>query len=291
MRTCATLILTTLFFAMPCVTNAKSLHELNDVRCLSIAAAVPIIGEYLKKNFELAVGSEILGSAELVRTTHTNYVLQRIPDEYQNQALDLADKLRVPEAKAGLEALKSATYKGSISRDHAICVVQNYFYKRYTSEKCESWDILKKCDVAPFELIQKKEIAFDQQMLSKNPQEMYLAAGSYMRNEDPMLAEKLYHQIITRYPNTLWAVKANDELNARKRTEEAEKAARQRLDDAESAARQRQYDAQRAADDANRRERSACSYRISKCDDSCSPLSGSARSACRDRCSSLCNQF
>ena len=130
----------------------------------------------------------------------------------------------------------------------------------------------------------KAEREFQAFISNKNPQTMYLAAGSYERNGDGNKASQIYEAIIAKFPSSSWAVKANDQLNDSKRSR-----------DAQSAANQRQYNAQRASDsaaqDAASKARSQCSYRIDKCEDSCRPLSGSSKSACWSSCKSLCNQF
>jgi hypothetical protein len=134
------------------------------------------------------------------------------------------------------------------------------------------------------ELLRRNQIIeeklFNALIINKNPQTMYLAAGDYQRKDDVSRSWKIYEAIISRFPNSSWAVKANDQLNDSKRSI-----------DAQSAVNQRQYDAQRATQDAASKARSQCSYRIDKCEDSCRPLSGSSKSACWSSCKSLCNQF
>jgi hypothetical protein len=115
---------------------------------------------------------------------------------------------------------------------------------------------------------------------NKNPQTMYLAAGSYGRNGDSYKAKQVYEAIISRFPSSSWAVKANDQLNETKRS-----------NDAESAASQRQYDAQRASRDADSRSKSQCSVRISQCENTCSGMKGDSWRRCNSGCQSLCSQF
>lgn len=121
---------------------------------------------------------------------------------------------------------------------------------------------------------------FDALLRSANPQAMYLAAGTYFRNGEASRANAVYEALISRFSSSEWAVKANDQLNAMRRA-----------DDAESSARGRQNDAVRQQQDASEKNRADCSYRISKCEDSCRPLSGANKSSCWDRCKSLCSQF
>jgi hypothetical protein len=47
----------------------------------------------------------------------------------------------------------------------------------------------------------------------KDPQSVYLAAGSYQRAGDSEKAVALYESIISRFSSTSWAVKSNDQLN------------------------------------------------------------------------------
>jgi hypothetical protein len=126
--------------------------------------------------------------------------------------------------------------------------------------------------------VRAEKSKFQSILNSKNPQEMYLAAGIYDRNGYSNKANEIYEAIISRFSSSNWAVKASDQLSATKR-----------LNDAESAANQRQYSQQRANEDASRKSRSDCAYRISKCEDSCG--SGNGRFQCTQGCKSICNQF
>lgn len=47
---------------------------------------------------------------------------------------------------------------------------------------------------------------------AKDPQAMYLAAGKYEREGDSYRARQVYEGLIERFPNSQWAVKANDQL-------------------------------------------------------------------------------
>ena len=125
------------------------------------------------------------------------------------------------------------------------------------------------------ELMQRKLTA---QLNSNDPQVMYLAAGTYLRNGDSSKASAVYEAIISRFSNSSWAVKASDQLNATKRSNDAESAANQRL-----------YDQRRADEDASRKSRSDCSIRISSCEDSCGY--GKGRFQCTQVCKSICNQY
>lgn len=49
---------------------------------------------------------------------------------------------------------------------------------------------------------------------AKDGQAMYLAAGSYEREGEKYAAQQVYERVISRFPSSLWAVKANDQLLA-----------------------------------------------------------------------------
>lgn len=49
---------------------------------------------------------------------------------------------------------------------------------------------------------------------AKDGQAMYLAAGSYEREGDKYAARRVYERVVSRFPSSLWAVKANDQLLA-----------------------------------------------------------------------------
>lgn len=49
---------------------------------------------------------------------------------------------------------------------------------------------------------------------AKDGQVMYLAAGSYEREGEKYAAQQVYERIVSRFPSSLWAVKANDQLLA-----------------------------------------------------------------------------
>ncbi len=121
---------------------------------------------------------------------------------------------------------------------------------------------------------------FAQIINNKDPQIMYLAAGNYWRNGYGEKAKQVYEAIISRFPSSNWAVKANDQLNDTKRS-----------NDAESAASQRQYDAQRASREADSRSKSQCSFRIRQCENTCSGMKGDSWRRCNSGCQSLCSQF
>jgi hypothetical protein len=49
---------------------------------------------------------------------------------------------------------------------------------------------------------------------AKDGQAMYLAAGSYEREGEKFAAQQVYERIVSRFPSSQWAVKANDQLLA-----------------------------------------------------------------------------
>ncbi len=63
------------------------------------------------------------------------------------------------------------------------------------------------------EAVDKK---FQETLKSEDPQAMYLAAGKYRRNGFGVEAEIIYETIISRFPSSPWAVKANDQLESSK---------------------------------------------------------------------------
>lgn len=146
---------------------------------------------------------------------------------------------------------------------------------KYSVRLFEKQKIEKATEIAKVEY---EERLLREAINNKNPQVMYLAAGSYERNGDGYKASQIYQAIITRFPSSNWAVKANDQLNEAKRSS-----------DAQSAANQRQYDAQRANQDAAAQSRNQCSVRIGTCESSCGYGSGSW--PCKQRCQSMCSQF
>lgn len=58
-----------------------------------------------------------------------------------------------------------------------------------------------------------EENRFQSVLNSKDPQAMYLAAGTYDRNGDRSKASAIYESIISRFSSSLWAVKASDQLS------------------------------------------------------------------------------
>lgn len=58
---------------------------------------------------------------------------------------------------------------------------------------------------------------FQEAISSKSPQKMYISAGTYDRNGDGYRATLLYEAIISRFPDSNWAVKASDQLSAKHR--------------------------------------------------------------------------
>lgn len=122
--------------------------------------------------------------------------------------------------------------------------------------------------------------SFSALLNNQNPQTMYLAAGSFERNGNSYKAKQVYESIISRFPSSNWAVKANDQLNDTKRS-----------NDAESAASQRQYDTQRANQEADSSSKLQCSVRISHCEKTCSGMKGDIWRRCNSGCQSICSQF
>lgn len=128
------------------------------------------------------------------------------------------------------------------------------------------------------ELTRLDESKFQSALNNKNPQAMYLSAGNYYREGEKLRANQIYENIITRFPQSLWAVKANDQLIEIKR--------------ASDATAQSKVEAQRRQDEAQRSDRNAkdqCYVRIEKCKNSCG--SGSGRYSCLQYCESICSAY
>lgn len=68
----------------------------------------------------------------------------------------------------------------------------------------------------------ESERHFKSQLSGKNPQAMYLAAGKYERDGSSSHAKELYEAIIARFPSSVWAVKANDQLLQKDRVSDIE---------------------------------------------------------------------
>lgn len=124
----------------------------------------------------------------------------------------------------------------------------------------------------------ESERTFKNTLNSKKPQAMYLAAGKYERDGYSSHASEIYEAIISHFPDSVWAVKANDQLNASKR-----------VNDAESTARELQREAERANEEATKEAKSACRSRIASCRSSCGD--DYSRFACERRCESICTAF
>ena len=64
--------------------------------------------------------------------------------------------------------------------------------------------------------------AWEAELNNKDPQAMYLKAGTYTRNGNSSQGKELYEAIIRRFTRSQWAVKASDQLGQQQRTENAE---------------------------------------------------------------------
>jgi hypothetical protein len=126
----------------------------------------------------------------------------------------------------------------------------------------------------------RAERAFNAALNHKDPQAMYLSAGGYERNGEAYKAQQIYESLILRFPSSQWAVKANDQLNATKRANDAERSAQQR---------QYEFESARSREDSN--AKTQCSIRIDSCKTSCRGMSDSVKYACWNRCESICTQY
>lgn len=62
---------------------------------------------------------------------------------------------------------------------------------------------------------------FKKLLFSKKPQQIYIAAGKYESKGMSSKASELYNAIIDRFPDSQWAVKASDQLSAKRLDESA----------------------------------------------------------------------
>lgn len=119
-----------------------------------------------------------------------------------------------------------------------------------------------------------KEKKFNSMLKSGNPQAMHLMAGSYERDGSNYHAKKLYDAIISRFPNSDWALAANDRL------------LNISADENESR-RQNEFEFNRARE--ARKASEDCSHQISACNMGCSDIKDwSSRSSCQSSCYSIC---
>lgn len=88
-----------------------------------------------------------------------------------------------------------------------------------------------------------------------DPKKMYLAAGTYIRNGDEAKAKQVFEAIIDRFPDSDFAVKANDQLLAGKRAGDVQKAR-------DDAAREQERMADQINRDARNRAYRACNERM-----------------------------
>jgi hypothetical protein len=110
----------------------------------------------------------------------------------------------------------------------------------------------------------EREQAFAALLNSKDPQIMYLAAGKYEREGESHRAKAVYERIVSRFPSSQFAVKANDQLLFDRRAAEGESSRRQ------------------AAAEGQRRAFDACWTRKIACKSSCNST------PCYSRCESIC---
>ena len=145
------------------------------------------------------------------------------------------------------------------------------------------WDFfeINSKEMARQDELSKKEMAWQAELNNKNPQSMYLRAGQYARDGDSSKANQLYDSIIKRFPDSPFAVKADDQLNAGRRAERMEN---------EKQSAQQQMENQRAA------SRQQCEAQKQTCFSGCgqssywngrSYVDNQSWSGCRSRCESI----
>lgn len=128
---------------------------------------------------------------------------------------------------------------------------------------------LKEAEKARAQAIEVAEERALQAVLNrKDPQSMYLAAGKYDRDGESSKANQVYERLISRFPSSQWAIKANDQLLQNKRLDSANSARTKEMDKISG----------------------QCRERIANCNWSCASLStSSSRDYCRGQCTSLCS--
>lgn len=99
---------------------------------------------------------------------------------------------------------------------------------------------------------------FQRVLGDSDPKKMYLAAGTYVRNGDENKAKKVFEAIIDRFPDSDFAIKANDQLLAGKRAGDVQKAR-------DDAAREQGRMADQINRDARSRAYSACKEEVNAC--------------------------
>lgn len=99
---------------------------------------------------------------------------------------------------------------------------------------------------------------FQRVLDGSDPQKMYLAAGTYVRSGDEAKAKQIYEAIIERFPDSDFAVKANDQLLAGKRAGDVQKAR-------DDAAREQDRMTDQINRDARSRAYNACKEEMNAC--------------------------
>lgn len=74
--------------------------------------------------------------------------------------------------------------------------------------------------------IAAEQKAWEAELNGKDPQAMYLKAGTLLRNGNTSKGAELYEAIIRRFPNSQWAVKASDQLSTKNGSDKVEQANR-----------------------------------------------------------------
>jgi hypothetical protein len=88
-------------------------------------------------------------------------------------------------------------------------------YKRFYG--CSSKTECEQKEVREIAEENSRKKAWAAELNSKNPQAMYLKASTLMRNGDGSKATELYEAIIANHANSIWAVKASDQLDQNRR--------------------------------------------------------------------------
>jgi hypothetical protein len=172
-----------------------------------------------------------------------------------------------------------------LSPDRALIAqersLRRTFFELMESTQCEkalvlvdTWPGAQRPDFSLTEC--RLERKFREVLRSRSAQEMYVAAGSFERQDGRLRATKIYETIVDRFPGSDFAVKANDRLlNILERERR------------ESAQRSAEVSARNVKEEAS----SGCYARISACNNSCPNIKFNPHSAvyaCNERCRSIC---
>lgn len=119
--------------------------------------------------------------------------------------------------KTCLEGLREYAVPGGFVECESLIVKNEEIEKQRRAEQA----IAQK----NYEQQQKKELDnYNKFLNNSDAQTLYLAAGKYARDGYSSKANEIYNKIIARFPDSVFAVKASDQLSATSRNERAQDA-------------------------------------------------------------------